>query len=73
MEELDEDICNYCYRTDYGECKSCATPNGYISCEGAFCDEAYESYLEENEVTENIVRYATKVKLKNKGDFEFYE
>jgi hypothetical protein len=40
-------ICNYCSRTDYGECKSGVTPNGYWSCEGSWCNEAYECYLEE--------------------------
>lgn len=67
--ELDEDLCNYCYRTDYGEHKSGVTPNGYWSCEGSFCEEAYAAYIDENETTENIIKYATKVKLNNKEVF----
>ena len=45
-EELDERLCEYCVRTDYGEHKASATPNGYWSCEGAWCDEAYSEYLD---------------------------
>jgi hypothetical protein len=46
VEELDEQLCNYCVRTDYGEHRSSLTPNGYWSCEGAWCDEAYREYLD---------------------------
>lgn len=46
IEELDEQLCNYCSRTEYGEKRSCSTPNGYWSCEGAWCDEAYTEYLD---------------------------
>ena len=68
FEELcsEESICNYCSATDYGEHKSCATPNGYWCCEGIWCKEAYEEYLDYNETSENIVRYASIVKLTNK-------
>lgn len=68
----EETLCNYCSATDYGEHKSCITPNGYWSCEGAWCEEAYEEYLDENETTENIVKYASKVKLTNKEDLDEY-
>lgn len=44
-----EELCNYCSRTEYGECKCVSTPNGYQSCEGAWCAEAYEAYLEEGD------------------------
>lgn len=52
IEELQDSgiICDYCSVDDkfkgggvYG------TPNGYISCEGTWCKEAYEIYLEEAE------------------------
>ena len=46
MEELDEQLCQYCRRTDYGEHRSSSTPNGYWSCEGKWCDEAYTEYLD---------------------------
>lgn len=74
FEELcDEDsICNHCSATDYGEHKSCITPNGYWSCEGAWCKDAYEEYLDENETTENIVKYASMVKLTNKEEVNEY-
>ena len=74
FEELcDEDsICNHCSATDYGEHKSCITPNGYWSCEGAWCKESYEKYLDENETTENIVKYASMVKLTNKEEVNEY-
>lgn len=68
----DESICSFCSPTDYGERKSCITPNGYWSCEGGWCKEAYESYLDENETTANIVRYASKVKLLNKEETNEY-
>lgn len=70
IDEMEEELCNYCYRTDYGEHKSCITPSGYSCCEGAYCEEAYESYLEENNTTESIIKYASKVKLINREDFE---
>ena len=60
------EICNYCSATDYGECKSYTTPNGYYACEGSWCNEAYEAYLEEENTTDNIVKYASLVKLTNK-------
>lgn len=66
----DETICDYCYRTDYGEHKSGVTPSGYWSCEGSYCDESYKAYLDEEDTTENIVKYASKVKLNNKEDFD---
>ena len=68
----DESICSYCLPTDYGEHKSCITPNGYWSCEGEWCKDAYESYLDENRTTVNIVKYASKVKLSNKEDVNEY-
>ena len=65
----DETICDYCSMTDYGEHKSCVTPNGYWSCEGSWCERAYEDYLDGEDTTENIVKYASKVKLINKEDY----
>jgi hypothetical protein len=64
----DETICNYCSRTEYGEKKSGVTPNGYWSCEGNWCKEAYSDYLDDEDTTENIVKYASKVRLINKED-----
>lgn len=64
------EICNYCSATDYGERASYVTGSGtYVSCEGSFCTQAYDAYLDENETTENIVKYASLVKLINKENF----
>ena len=41
-------ICNYCWYTDYGlEASSTITPNGYVSCEGIGCLDAYKKYVED--------------------------
>lgn len=64
----DESICDYCYRTDYGEHKSCITPSGYSSCEGTWCKECYDTYLDENDANENLVKYQNCVKLINKEE-----
>jgi|GEM_PF-1518618 len=64
----DDSICNYCYRTDYGEHKSCITPSGYSCCEGAWCEESYEAYLENYDATEELVKYQNSVKLLNKEE-----
>lgn len=58
----DESICKYCYQTDYGENSFGTYPGGYYSCEGMFCKESYDSYLDENDTTEAIVNYASKVR-----------
>lgn len=65
------EICNYCSDTDYGERAAYVTGSGtYVSCEGRFCEQAYDSYLDANETTENIVKYASRVKLVNKEIFD---
>lgn len=52
IEELQEKetLCEYCEATDYGLLATVHTPSGVITCEGAYCEEAYKSYLEESEV-----------------------
>lgn len=49
LEELatDDELCSYCYRTGGGEYSMIVTPNGLSACEGRFCEEAYEEYLEQ--------------------------
>ena len=66
----DETICDYCSQTDYGEHKSYGTPNGQVFCEGTWCKSSYESYLDNENTTENIIKYASKVKLTNREDFD---
>jgi hypothetical protein len=50
-EDLNEELCKYCRATEYGEDMTAqqvkGTPTGYTCCEGAYCDEAYEKYLDE--------------------------
>ena len=65
----DESICEYCSATDYGEHKSYGTPNGQVFCEGAWCKEAYEAYLDECNGTDNLVKYQNGTKLTNKEEF----
>ena len=48
FDEMMDDLCPYCIPTERGERATVGTPSGPISCEGAFCNEAYTTYLEEN-------------------------
>lgn len=48
QEELEDELCAYCERTVYGEHRTYGTPNGPVMCEGRFCGEAYQEYLNEN-------------------------
>lgn len=50
LEELSdrEELCGYCSDTGYGEYATYGTPNGPVMCEGAYCGEAYQAYLDEN-------------------------
>jgi hypothetical protein len=64
----DETICDHYYRTDYGEHKSCVTPSGYSSCEGMWCEESYEAYLDDNNASKKLVKYQNNVKLLNKEE-----
>lgn len=54
-----ERLCEYCAPTDYGRKSFVVTPDGYNACEGTWCEEAYEAYLEEGEEeeVENELRY----------------
>lgn len=61
----DETICQYCLRTGYGEYKQSWNGNGYDFCEGAWCKESYERYLDDFGATENLVKYQNKVTLTN--------
>lgn len=46
--ELDEELCSYCEQTEWGERRCYGTPTGPVMCEGSFCGEAYDLYLDEN-------------------------
>ncbi len=45
---IDNSLCAYCSKTNYGENSSSSSPQGMISCEGRYCDEAYAEYLDDN-------------------------
>lgn len=45
-DDLSDDLCLYCPLDD-DEKGIHGVPNGYISCEGRYCQEAYEMYIEE--------------------------
>lgn len=60
IEDFDsEELCEYCVYETSGY----ATPYGYESCEGSKCQEAYERYLEENDISERAVNISKKVKI----------
>ena len=44
IEELAEDLCDYCEWTEYGHTKVNTGP--WNLCEGARCEQAYQHYLE---------------------------
>lgn len=53
-----EELCKHCELDpdqNYGN-----PNNGYYGCEGSQCKEAYERYLEENEITETIIKIKNK-------------
>ncbi len=68
----EENLCEYCSATNYGEYKSYSIPNGYYWCEGTYCESAYREYLADNKTSESIVKYASKVILMNKEDVNEY-
>jgi len=43
--ELEEDLCDYCECTEFGETKINTAP--YDMCFGGYCDQAYENYLDD--------------------------
>lgn len=58
LEELDLELCNYCPLPD--EAKGThGAPNGYYSCEGSNCKEAYEAY--QDECTETCIGCGAKL------------
>lgn len=54
MLELDEGLCKYCRCTDYGmQMNACRVTAFGAGCEGSWCEEAYENYLENFEEVED--------------------
>ena len=47
LDSLEDELCNYCAATDYGEHKSYYSPSGIHMCEGRFCADAYEALVED--------------------------
>ena len=68
LEEMaeDESLCEYCDAEPGWHSTSSGDP---ICCENNWCKEAYDRYLVENELTENVVKYAESVHLKNREVF----
>lgn len=58
----DESLCEYCDAEPGWHMSGGGT---MYSCEGSWCEKAYDRYLEENGLTNNIVKYAELVHLKN--------
>ena len=49
MNDLDDqELCNYCADTEYGDVREVLTPTGMHYCEGRWCSNAYDLYLDEN-------------------------
>ena len=46
FEEVADSLCPYCEETDHGDNASYSTPTGYVSCEGAYCQSAYQAFLD---------------------------
>lgn len=50
--EMDpEELCTHCADTDYGEKAYYGSPKGPVMCEGAYCDRAYQAYLDDEGFT----------------------
>lgn len=66
LEEMaeDESLCEYCDAEPGWHSTGGGDP---ICCEGRWCGEAYDRYLDENGFTENIVKYAEAVRIKTGG------
>lgn len=62
LEEMaeDESLCRYCIAEPGWQMGGGGVP---YCCEGAYCEEAYESYLDENEITKRIVSIAKRTKV----------
>lgn len=49
IEQLGDELCNHCRCTEFGQ----TDPISWLKCEGMFCDEAYENYLETEESSDD--------------------
>nr|DAN05350.1 MAG TPA: hypothetical protein [Caudoviricetes sp.] len=53
ISEMDEELCEHCICTEYGLSMGTQHITPYSSgCEGSYCKEAYEQYLEDFEEEE---------------------
>lgn len=50
ISDLGDTVCSYCKPCDFGTLKHSVSPNGYIACEGCYCQAAYEEYLAGNAI-----------------------
>ena len=65
LEELSDELCKYCPLPDESK-GTHGAPNGYTSCEGSRCKEAYEAY--QDGCTETCVICEAKIHP-NDADF----
>jgi len=68
FEQMEDELCDYCECTEFGSCKVNTSP--YNLCEGAWCDKAYDNYLDTVRHTEKEIKVAVKVKLLNLEEIE---
>lgn len=68
FEKMEDELCEYCECTEFGSCKVNTGP--YNFCEGAWCDKAYDNYLDTVGHTEKEIKIAVKVKLLNLEEIE---
>lgn len=55
VEQLGDELCKYCKDTDFGDNKEYTSADNYWSCEGRWCDKAYQNYLEENNLENELI------------------
>ena len=59
----EESLCEYCFADPGWHSTGGGDP---YCCEGAYCENAYDYYLDSMETTANVILFASKVKLLNK-------
>lgn len=48
LENMEDELCEYCKETGQGTAKSYTCSQGFFACEGRWCEESYQRYLDEN-------------------------
>jgi len=71
MESLDDTLCDYCPKTEYGTCS--VNTNQYNLCEGYHCDDAYENYKDDFENEMETKMKHNKVIFSGNATIVFWE